>query len=89
MGERLRQRGGRGAALKRKMRRWDDRRIREAVETAAAAAASAVQVVGEAAVAAAAVAAAATVVSAVAAAEREVRQIGVWARVLKGELGVL
>jgi flagellar biosynthesis GTPase FlhF len=75
--------------LKRKMRRWDDRRIREAVEMAAAAAASAVQVVGEAAVAAAAVAAAATVVSAVAAAEREVRQIGVWARVLKGELGAM
>ena len=33
-GERLRQRGGRGAVLKRKMRRWYEMRIREAVAAA-------------------------------------------------------
>ena len=88
-GGRIRQRAGQGAAGRRKIGREQIRLAAEGAVALEAAVASVVQVAGEAAVAAATVAAAAAVASAVAAAEREVRQIGVWARVLKGELGMI
>ena len=82
----MRQRAGQGAAVKRKMGRELQRAVNMAAEVAAA---STVQVVGERAVAAATEAATAAVASAVVAAQLEVKQVAVWAPVLKGDVGMM
>ena len=81
-GGRWQQRAGRGAATRRKMGRECGRAVQRAVEMAASSVAAA-------AVETAAAAAAAAVARAVSVAEREVRQVAVWAAVLRGEVGMM